>query len=173
MFTPLVRLLLIGLNTAVGILALPRYPMLAAGLCLSSALFVLGYFRHGTVWLAFRAIRKGQVDRADSLIRRTHNPSWLDARQRTYYELLKGALAGERGDLEAAETHLRAALAGKLRTGNDIGVAKLTLAEVLLHRGDRDSAKALLEEVQAEPADSGLQAHSNRVEEQIRTSQSL
>jgi hypothetical protein len=160
---------LTGFSAVAGLLLLGEFPALSVCLFAGSALIAVGYFRNGTVWIAFRALKSGRSDRAERLIAKTRNPSWLSAGQRAYYELLKGTLAGEKGDLSAAETHLRAALSGRLRTRNDIQVAKLALADVVLHRGELRSAEALLAEVRAEPTKEGLKPYIEEIEERVRS----
>ena len=106
-------------------------------------LVAYGYFRYSTVWLAFRAVRKGELDRAGACYRkRGILPVCLHSS--AYFELASGIVSANRGEEEAAERHLRAALGHELRTENDRCVAEVCLAELLARRGNLDEARELV-----------------------------
>ncbi len=107
-------------------------------------LVAYGYFRYSTVWLAFRAVQKGELDRAARLLSQTRNPSSLSSQARAYFELASGIVEANRGQDEAAERHFRAALGHELRTENDRCVAEVCLAELLARRGNLDEARELV-----------------------------
>jgi ATP/maltotriose-dependent transcriptional regulator MalT len=113
-------------------------------LIFAGILYTYGYFRYSSVWLAFRAVRKGDLDRAARLLSQTRNPSSLSSQQRAYFELASGIVAANRGEEEAAERHFRAALHHKLRTENDRCIAEVCLAELLARRGNFDEARELV-----------------------------
>ena len=168
MFTPAVRLLVIAISVALGIHALPENPFQATLFFVVVPLIVYGYFRYGTVWLAFRAMRKGRLGRAERIIDKVRFPDWLRASDRAYYEWIKGALASERGDDEAAELHLRAAIDRGFRTANDRSVAKASLADILLSRGDPESARECLAEARSTPHKATLDPFIEQIEARLQ-----
>jgi hypothetical protein len=111
----------------------------------AAVLLVYGYVRHGTVWLAFRALRAGNSKRAEALLDQIAFPDWLQSQHRAYYEFFRGTLAAARDDWEAARGHLATALKHKLRTDNDRSMVECVFAAALLCTGDRPGAREHLE----------------------------
>lgn len=145
MFTPRQRLLLavaafvlgtylIIHNDYVGILALA-----------ASAFMAYGYFRYGTVWLAFREVAHGRMDAAAKLLLQVKNPEALGSEQRAYFELASGLVSASKAQNQAAEQHLQNALAHQLRTDNDRAMAEAVLAQLLIARNQHAEARALVD----------------------------
>lgn len=151
MFHPVVRFLLVAACVLYGVWSLQAgretwiVPFLAAGL------LAWGYFRHGTVWLAFRAARRGDFDRSGRLIAKVREPERLTDQNRAYYHWIRGMLALERGDLAPAREHLETAGRGKLRTANDRSIVACQTAEVCARLGDRAAAQVYLTNARAQP----------------------
>jgi uncharacterized protein HemY len=135
---------LIVATLALGLVEVSTGNSIGYWLIAAAALLAFGHFRYGPVWLAFRALRAGDADRAARLLSQVRRPSWLSSPQRAYFEFASGALAAARGADADAERHLRAALAHDLRTANDRCAVELELARVLAKRGDRVAALDVL-----------------------------
>ena len=147
MFTPRQRLLLsvaafvlgtyliVFKNDYVGILALA-----------ASAFMAHGYFRYGTVWLAFREVAHGRMDAAAKLLAQVKNPEALGSEQRAYFELASGLVCASSAQNQRAEQHLQAALAHQLRTDNDRAMAEAVLAQLLIAREERAEARAIVDQ---------------------------
>jgi hypothetical protein len=110
----------------------------------AAVLLVIGYWRGGTVWLAWRAFRKGDLGLVERRLAQVHYPNRLSPYQRAYYEWLQGELRRARGDIPAARRHFTAAAQGGLRTANDRALAYSRLAEAELTAGDLDAARATI-----------------------------
>jgi pentatricopeptide repeat protein len=151
MYTPLTRVLLFLFMLALAAEARMRDRWWLAIACLAAgALLVVGYYRNGTVWLAWRAMKKQRFDRARRLLATIRSPERLSAYQRACYEYLSGilpALGGGTSDApEAAIAHLRRARDGWRGLPNNRCLATLVLVEYLVRAGDLREARSLLEE---------------------------
>jgi hypothetical protein len=73
MFTPLARLLLVSAAVALGGREIASGRPWGWALMTGAALLALGYFRYGTIWLAFRAYRRGDLERLARRIRQVRD----------------------------------------------------------------------------------------------------
>lgn len=144
MFSTSVRLALIVAALGLGLVEVSSGHAIGYCLIAAAALLAYGHFRYGPVWLAFRALRAGDAERAARLLSQVKRPSWLSSPQRAYFEFASGALAAARGADADAEQHLRAALAHELRTDHDRCAVEVDLARLLAKRGDRVAALEVL-----------------------------
>ena len=133
-------------------------------LVLVAILLIVGYFRYGTVWLACRALRKGDSSRADRLLSEIRYPEKLSPQNLAYYNLVKGAIAAERGDLNSATQLLDASQRGALRTSNDRSLVSCYLAHLALKRGDRVGAQRHLEQARSQKHRPSVEALINNVQ---------
>ena len=145
MFSPTIRLFLVVAGLIGGILRIasdePAGWMLIAG----AALLAYGYFRYGTVWLAFQAYRRGDIATVERRLRQINDPARLRPQDRAYYEFLSGVAAQHRADLDSAHAHLSAVSAEHLRTDNIRSVLECHRAEVAFERGNLDGARRHLD----------------------------
>ncbi len=149
MLAPRVRLAL-----AVAAFAVGTYRLVVgdnAGLLLlaASAFLAYGYFRYGTVWLAFREVAHGNLDKAARLLGQIKRPDALAPQERAYFELASGLIGAARAQHGSAEAHLRLGLQHGLRTDNDRALAEAVLAQVLIARDALDEAREVLERASA------------------------
>lgn len=114
-----------------------------------SAYLAVGYFRYGTVSLAFRAVASGNVERASQLLESVKNPTSLGGADRAYFELASGFVRAARGNNDAAEQHLQSALAGPLRGEDDRALGEAVLAQLLVARARHEEARTLLDQAAA------------------------
>ncbi len=92
--------------------------------------------RNGGVWSAFHAFREGRLHDVVRLLAQTPFPGLLSPVARTYYHWLRGVDDAAAGRLAAARVHLLAAIAGRLKTGNDRALVHCLLAEIAQQDGD-------------------------------------
>ena len=116
-------------------------PFYAAWPILGGALLIYGHFRYGTVWFAFRALKKGDLDGAGRLILAVRKPEWLGREYLAYYHWTRGALDAAAQRLDEAHRHFLAAMEGSLRTPKDRAVVCCCLAELAARQGRVDEAE--------------------------------
>ena len=141
MFTPKTRLIII--IGSLGLLAMSLYQgkMFAAVVAVCFALVtVLGYFRQGTVFLAFRQLRSGKIEDAAASLALTTHTKWLSKIQKGYYFFVKGFLALGQNNLEDSKTAYEEALKIGLRLSNDTAMVCANLASI--HHKQKNKVKA-------------------------------
>lgn len=141
-FTPGMRLTLVLLALVAGSYFLLGLEVPVAALFFSMALLLLwNYFRHSSVWSAFRAFQQRDVSRVRMLLAYVRWPQLLSKPSLAYYHWLQGVVDAADGRLKAAQVHLLVAAAGELRSSNDRCLVQCLLAEVLLQQGERGAAR--------------------------------
>jgi outer membrane PBP1 activator LpoA protein len=141
MFTATVRFALATIASCYGVYLISAGDRTGVLGLAVAALLVYGYFRYGTVWLAFRAAQQDNIERARRLLSQIKYPSLLASQSRAYYELLAGHIALSQQQESTAETHFRTSLNYRLRTQNDRCLAEVTLAEILAKSGRTAEAR--------------------------------
>ena len=109
---------------------------------LGAAFLAVGHFRSVTVPLAFRAARKGDLQKAQHLLSKTKRPDQLSGQSRAYLEWTRGMIAVGGGDFTLARQALDRAIDGKLRTSNDRCLVLASLAGVCSELGEHRDARA-------------------------------
>jgi len=152
MFTNPVRFTLIGAAFTASVFLFAHREWGGALWLLAGALLLtVSYFRNGTLWLASRAYRRQDVDRAERLLTQIKYPHLLQRRARPYYHFLRGILTFRHGRLEEAEPHLLQALSqGPLSPGS-VCMSHCMLATIQLRRGDLSQARQHLKSARALP----------------------
>ena len=145
MFTPVTRAFLILGSIAYAIWLFSMGNLGGILFLVAAACLVFGYFRYGTIWLAFQAVRKGKFKLAEKLIGKVFDPNSLNPQSRAYYHWVHGMLALKHGDLNRARDFLDLAATGKLRTSNDRSMVACTLTQIALAKGDRVAAEEQLQ----------------------------
>lgn len=134
----------------------------------AAALLAWGYYRYGTVWLALRALSAGDGERAARLLNGVRRPDRLGSQSRAYYEYVRGVLAAAEERFDRAESHLRSSLDHRLRTENDRTLVECTLAEVLILRGRKDEARAILSRARARDHKPTLDELMERIDQRLQ-----
>src|SRR5690606_26083157 len=120
MLTARIRIALILLFLLIGVVLHVRYGFSPAWYLYATSLILLfTHFAFGNVWAAFSKLQKGKIPEAELLINQIKKPQWLAKQNRTYYHFIKGMIALQKRDLEEGESHLKIAVARKLRSAND------------------------------------------------------
>jgi tetratricopeptide (TPR) repeat protein len=170
MFTPQHRLLLSVATFGLGAYLLIRNDYTGALFLVASAFLAYGYFRYGTVWLAFREVAHGRMDAAAKLLAKVNHPEALASEQRAYFELASGLVCASRAQNERAEQHLRAALSHQLRTDNDRALAEAVLAQLLIARDQYAEALALVQKAVTRDCRPSIAARLQTLQEQLQGS---
>src|SRR6186997_2657770 len=100
MFTPKVRLALAFASFFVGAYWIIKGSLLGLAFVAAAALLGYGYFKYGTVWLAFREVARGNMDQAVQLLNRVSRPDALRSEDRAYFEMGWGLVCASRAQNE-------------------------------------------------------------------------
>jgi uncharacterized protein HemY len=145
MFTSSVRLVLIVVVVSLGIYMLTQRNSTGIFLLFAGVLLLVGYFRYGSIWIAFRAYNQGNIEQARKLIGQVRNPQALNAQHQAYYNWIQGGIAASEGKSETAYRLLQAAANGRLRTQNDKSVVEYMLSDLARSMGNIGLARQHLE----------------------------
>jgi hypothetical protein len=107
---------------------------------LGALYWLFTYVRYGPVKVAFVAYRRGEMEKAEELVRGVRWPRLLAPRMRSYYFWILGAIAAHRGMLDEAHGWYERARDGRVRQESDRSVLEALLAEVEIGRGDTEGA---------------------------------
>lgn len=107
-------------------------------------LIVWGYFKNGTVYLAFQQLKKENYDKAEQLLGKVSKPELLKKSQKSYYHFTKGFIELNKQKTDSAFEELKSALDLGLRTQNDTSIVTLHLASIELERKNLEEAKGFL-----------------------------
>ncbi|MFU8837434.1 MAG: hypothetical protein ACNA75_03955 [Thiohalomonadaceae bacterium] len=92
--------------------------------------------RYGSVWPAFDAFKRHQLDQMGAYLLGIRWPSLLSPRSLAYYNWLKGVLDISAGRQAAAKVHLLAAASGAIRTETDRSLIHCLLAELAIQQAE-------------------------------------
>lgn len=147
MFTPTTRIFLIVLNLIFASFYFFQDKIgLGSGFLVAAALFVYGYFKDGTVYLAFKHLKKQQFDKAEQLLAKIKNPELLAKSQKAYYHFSRGIIAAHSAQWSDCLSELQLATINGLRTENDKSIALLGMAEAAFELNQIPTAKAYVEQ---------------------------
>ena len=113
------------------------FPFLLAGLIL-----LLGYIFLGTIQSAADLVQKMKFDEADKRLNLMYKPEWLYKTNRAFYYMIKGTLAMQRKENDAAEEWLMKAQQTDLPSDNENAMVQLQLANIYAMKGKWNKAKA-------------------------------
>lgn len=149
-----IRFGLIFLFIGLGILLLVRTGISNAWpLFMGAILLWVTHFLFGSVWVAFNALKRGQIQKATNLINGIKRPEWLVKRNRAYYFFTKGLIDLQNKALESGEKNLLEALNIGLEKNTDLALINLNLAHIYYLRKKFDSARQHLQEAKSLNAD--------------------
>ncbi len=167
MYTPAIRWLLVLVSVGFGVYELCMGDLRGLLLLFAVGLLIFGHFRYGTVWLAWRAARGGNRERAAALLSRVQSVDSLNSQNRAYYHLLQGLLAST-GEQSEAAAHLEKVSKAALRTDNDRCLLACLRTSNALKQGDRSDAEASLQEARTYPQNPRTQKLLEKIEEEFR-----
>ena len=93
-------------------------------------ILLVGYILLGTVQSASKLMQDMDFDAAEQRLGLTWKPEWLFVSNKGYYYILKGSMAGNRKDNEAAEMWFKKAEQLNLPTENEKAMIQLQLANL-------------------------------------------
>jgi outer membrane PBP1 activator LpoA protein len=132
-----------------------------------AAFLAWGYFRYGTVWLAWQEVRRGNTGRAAELLREVRHPSALSPVQRAYYGWATGYLALAERDYARARHHFDTVEHIRLRTTNDRSILACHRAQAAAGSGDLDMARSELERARSQPHKPGVDLLIDKIEKEL------
>ena len=131
---------------------------------LGAGLIVSGYFRNGTVFLAFQQLKKENYEKAEQLLGKVFNPDLLKKSQKSYYYFTKGFVDLNNKNMDASYSELIHALKLGLRTENDTSIVTVALAGIELERGNIEQARNYLRQTKALKRKPELKSEIERIE---------
>jgi len=172
MYTPLLRIIFIIGSIGMAIFFYSKSDFTNMALVLFSAiLFIYGYFKYGTVYVAFQELKKGNNDKAEKLISKIKNPKILNKGQKSYYHFIQGVMASNREDWEKSYSEFTQALNIGLRTKNDTSIVLLHLANIEFERKNFDQANAFIKKVRAFDLKPLIESETDKLENEISVAQ--
>jgi tetratricopeptide (TPR) repeat protein len=128
------------------------------GLLLGFGLLLWGYYRNGSVFLAYWRLRREQFDKAEKLLKEVSRPQWLARVVKTFYYSSLGHIAFQKQEYEEARQQFETARELRPPPGNNRALVLLNLAQLAKIRGDKKQAKAYLAEAKEERMSDELKA---------------
>lgn len=172
MFTPFTRVLLIIGGIAMAIYLYTKNDYIAMGMSLFSALlFIYGYYKYGTVYIAFQELKKGKFDKAEKLVSKIKNPATLSKGQKSYYHFVQGAITANNNQWEKSYSEFTKALGIGLRTKNDTSIVLLSLASIEFERKNFEQAKEFIRKVREFDLKPIIELDVNKLEKEINAVQ--
>jgi tetratricopeptide (TPR) repeat protein len=104
-------------------------------------IFLASYIFLGTVQSASELLQKMDFEGAEKRLDLTFFPNWLYVTNRAFYYILKGSLAAQRKDNNAAELYFNQALALDLPSDNEKGMVLLQMAGIQAQKNNWTGAK--------------------------------
>lgn len=167
MFTNVSRFMLAVAALIAAVATYDDRPLIAGMFVAGGLLLSIGYVRHATVWLAFRAQKQGRTDGAKKLLEQVANPSRLSPQSRAYYYLLRAIHAIEAGEYAAADMSLANTSVAELRTDNDRSMAVALRAAAAMGVGDRERAITYLMTAKQYPRRAEITALLEKIEAEL------
>ena len=119
----------------------------------TAALLGFIHFRFHNVLSAYGALRKGQLEKAERLLRPIRRPAWLARRHRAYYYLTLGMIDLQHKRLPSAGRLLQQAVSLGLPQPREQALALLNLAHIEFAAKRYPAARDYLGQARAIPAD--------------------
>lgn len=172
MFNPIIRTILICISFIATFFYFIKEDYLNMSMMLIAAgLFIYGYYRYGTVYVAFQELKKGNYNKAEKLISKIKNPDILNKAQKSYYHFTQGAIASNNEDWDKSYSEWSKALNTGLRTENDISIALVNLANVELERKNFKEANEFIEKTRELKLKPLIKSETDRIQNEINVAQ--
>jgi hypothetical protein len=167
-YNPIIRILLgiLGLFMAYNFYINGNIPSTIMVLA-AVGLIIWGYFKNGTVYLAFKQLKSENYQNAEHLLLKTKHPHLLKKSQRSYYHFTKGLIELHKQNLDISNQDLIKALNLGLRTENDTSIVTIHLAIIELERNNFLEAKDFLNRTKSLNHKTELNPEIERIEKEI------
>lgn len=155
MLSPNLRLILIGVFLVGGVVSAATQLGLYITLVFFMTAFILmlGHVRHGPILAVLMALRRGQVGRAEELLKAVKRPDWLSKRYRTYYYFATSLVATHRQDVNGAEQYAELALQENYLQAREQAILVYNLARVEFERKNWARSREHLADLDQLPTD--------------------
>jgi len=130
-------------------------------------LIVWGYYKNGTVFIAFQQLKKEDFQKAEQLLSKIKNPNLLKKSQKSYYHFTKGFIELNKQNIDNSYIEFKNALELGLRTENDTSIVTLNLASIELERKKYEKAKTYLDQTKKLNHKLELNSEIERIEKEI------
>lgn len=140
---------------------------LAAVAALLAVLVIRSHFKDGTVALAAKAFKNGQLEKAEALLAEIKNPDYLRRRRRGYYEFILANIALQNKNFESAETHFQIATRFPFSSENDKGIVLMHLANINLRKKDYTRVRAYIDRAKDLRTGQRVQSIIQKIEKEI------
>lgn len=150
MYSPLVRIIfcLIGLFLAYEFYKQNNW-ISFGGMLFAIGLILWGYFKNGTVYIAFQQLKKKNYLKAEKLLSKIKDPDALSKSQRGYYYFTRGFVLLNKEKLDDSLKDLTTALKIGLRTENDTSIVTLNIAAIELEKGNFEESRNYIEKTRS------------------------
>lgn len=112
------------------------FPFILIGLGLLASYFLLG-----TIQSSAQLLQLEQFEKAEKRLNLTMKPDWLYKTNRAMFHILKGGLAMQKQDHNAAEVHFKTAESIDLPTDDEKAMVQLQLASINAQKNKWQAAK--------------------------------
>lgn len=165
MFTPKTRLLIILGCTILIVISLYQNKIYAAVAVLCFVCITLyGYIKQGTVYLAYKHLRKGEHEKAEEVLAQTRKINWLSKTQRAYYHFVDGFLLLAKGKLEDSKSAYEEAIKIGLRLSNDTAMTYANLASIHHRQKNKVKAREYIQKTKGLKINKNTQTELDRLE---------
>ena len=172
MFTPTLRIIFIFLSLLIAAFLYSKEEyVIMVPIFISVSLFILDYFKSGTVYIAFKELKKGNLKKAEKLILKTKNPEGLSKGQKGYYYFITGFIAMNKENSELAYSELSKALKIGLRTENDTSIVLLNLAKMEFIRGNFMETESLILRIKKLSLSENIASETGKIEDELQKRQ--
>ncbi len=142
MFSPIIRVaLFIALIGAAVMTFMEGNDFGAVALVLGALYVFVDYYRSGSVWVAFRHLRRGNFELAEKHLKQTKYNKWLRNTHKSSYHTIEGYLFLQKGQLEKAYKAFEQAEEFGFRSPKDRALNLINQVNVLVKIGKKQIAK--------------------------------
>ena len=128
---------------------------------------IYGYFRQGTVYLAFRTLKKGDYEKAIEQLKLTRYVKLLSKTQKSYYYFVRGFINMAKGKLNEGKEDFKLSLEKGLRMPNDRALAWANLAFINHRQKNKVKARECLSEAKKHKAKKEVKKEIERLDAAI------
>ena len=169
MFPKIIKLILAALSLGfAGYQFFDNYIGNGIFLILLAGMFILLYYKNEIIFLAFLRLRKQDFEGTLKWLDRINNPEQnLVRKQQGYYNFLKGIISSQ-NNLTQAEKYFKKALQFGLSMNQDLAMAKMSLAGILMQKRRKREAQQLLGEAKKLDSQGMLSGQIKLMQQQLK-----
>ena len=169
MFPKIIKLILAALSLGfAGYQFFDNYIGNGIFLILLAGMFILLYYKNEIIFLAFLRLRKQDFEGTLKWLDRINNPEQnLVRKQQGYYNFLKGIISSQ-NNLTQAEKYFKKALQFGLSMKQDLAMAKMSLAGILMQKRRKREAQQLLGEAKKLDSQGMLSGQIKLMQQQLK-----